>query len=105
MSRHWYDLAHLCSGPVGPAAIENTTLQADVVHTKNVLYYTGYLNYEACTSGGLKLVPKTKLADALQKDFDHMVRAGMFWESPGTFESVLEQLAEAEARINTKGPA
>lgn len=102
MSRHWYDLAQLASGEVGPAAIDDKELLADVVLQKNILYYAGYSNYEACLSGGLALVPKGDLAPALEEDFERMKGDGMFWEATGIFDEVISLLAETEAEINAK---
>jgi hypothetical protein len=102
MSRHWYDLAQLASGEVGPAAIEDKDLLADVVLQKNVLYYAGYSNYEACLIGGLALVPQGELAAALEEDFERMKGDGMFWQATGNFDDVVGLLAKTETEINTK---
>ncbi len=102
MSRHWYDMAQLGAGAVGSTALKNRDLLANVVLHKNVLYYAGYSDYEACLSGGLKLVPEGALVKVLEDDFDRMEGNGMFWQSPGTFAGVLEQLATVEADINDK---
>lgn len=102
MSRHWYDLAQLADGAVGPAAMEDKALLENVVLHKNVLYHAGYSDYEACLSGGLKLVPEGALAKALEDDFNRMEGDGMFWQSPGAFADVLEQLAKVEGDINNK---
>lgn len=102
MSRHWYDLAQLGAGEVGPVAIGDKELLADVVLQKNVLYYSGYSNYEACLNGNLSLVPQGDLAAALEEDFERMKGDGMFWQSTGSFEEVVGLLAGIESEINDK---
>lgn len=102
MSRHWYDLAQLSAGDIGSAALGDKDLLADVVLQKNVLYYSPFSNYGACLDGGLNLVPEGALAAALEEDFDRMEGDGMFWQSPGKFADVIEQLAETEAKINKR---
>jgi len=102
MSRHWYDLAQLAAGSTGPAAVGDKYLLADVVLQKTVLYYSGYSNYEACLNGDLSLVPQGELAAALEEDFESMKGDGMFWQSPGSFEDIVDLLAEIETEINEK---
>ena len=102
MSRHWYDLVQLSFSAIGESAIDDWSLLEDVVKQKNVLYYAGYSNYEACLNGGLQLVPEGKLAKLLSEDFARMEGEGMFWQAPGSFANVLEQLAETQTEINNK---
>ena len=101
MSRHWYDLSQLSSGSVGSDALQDKELLEDVILQKNVLFYAGFSNYEACLEGGLRLVPEEPLAKLLSDDFKRMEGEGMFWQPPGTFDDVLAQLGDIESQINS----
>jgi len=102
ISRHWYDLAQLSVGDVGASAINDKELLNDVILQKNVLYYSGFADYEACSEGALKIVPDGTLAKSLSDDFERMKDDGMFWEAPGTFANVLEKISKIESQINRK---
>lgn len=102
MSRHWYDLAQLSEGEVGTSAIADTGLLEDVVHQKDILYYSGSADYAACLAGGLRLVPEDPLAKSLADDFKKMDGDGMFWQPPGDFSEVLAKLGQLEGQFNEK---
>ncbi len=57
LTRHWYDLARLADHDIGRRALADRALLVDVVRFKKVFYRAGYANYDACASGGLRLVP------------------------------------------------
>lgn len=48
----------------------------------------------------LRLVPGEELKKALEKDFDAMVSAGMFYADPPAFAEILARLAEVEKALN-----
>src|ERR1700738_5446819 len=54
----------------------------DVVKHKNVFFRESYTNYEACLSGGLRLIPGEVLQDALRIDYEKMIADGMFDGEP-----------------------
>lgn len=101
-SRHWHDLAILADHDIGKAAIPNRGLLEDVVKHKNVFFRASYTNYEACLSGGLRLIPKAPLLEALSSDYAKMITAGMFDGEPPTFDSILHRLDKLEQEINTR---
>jgi hypothetical protein len=61
-----------------------------------------YANYEACLSGGLRLVPKGALLKALAADYAKMIAAGMFEGEPPTFDAIVGRLDELSRQINTR---
>lgn len=69
LSRHWYDLAMLVEHDVGAQALEDRELLADVVKHKKVFFNASYANYDACISGGFRLLPEKAVLGALQTDF------------------------------------
>lgn len=99
-SRHWYDLAQLTKSEIGGLALDDLELLKDVVHQKSVLFQYKHANYDQCLNGAFRLIPDEPLHNALAKDFNEMIAEQYFWEEPGTFEEILDQLADLEARIN-----
>lgn len=99
-SRHWHDLAALADHEIGKTSIGDRPLLEDVVKHKSVFFRASYANYEACLSGGLRLIPKKPLLDALQLDYEKMVSDGMFEGEPLSFESIVERLKALEDEIN-----
>ena len=71
-----------------------------VVEHKIVFFHYGFANYDACLAGGLRLVPKEELREALAKDFAKMVAAGMFYTDPPTYAKILTRLQEVETALN-----
>jgi hypothetical protein len=99
-SRHWHDLAVLADDKIGQTSIADRQLLADVVKHKNVFFRTSYANYEACLSGGLRLIPGKALQDALRLDYEKMIGDGMFEGEPPTFDSIIARLEKLEKQIN-----
>ena len=101
-SRHWTDLAMLADHQIGKDAIADRNLLLDVIRHKNVFYRSSGVSYDACSAGGLQLVPSTKMLKALETDFRKMVADNMFYgdEQP-RFEKTIERLAKLQKEINT----
>jgi hypothetical protein len=99
-SRHWHDLAVLADHEIGKTSIADRQLLADVVKHKNLFFPTSYANYEACLSGGLRLIPGKALQDALRLDYEKMIADGMFEGEPSGFESIVGRLKTLEKEIN-----
>lgn len=99
-SRHWYDLACLARQEIGQAALRDRDLLAHVVRLKGIFYRSGFANYSACLEGKFRLVPDEPLRVVLERDFSAMVNEGMFFEQPGSFPTILEQLRALEATLN-----
>jgi hypothetical protein len=99
-SRHWHDLAVLADHNIGKMAIPDRALLEDVVKHKSVFFRASYTNYEACLSGGLRLIPEPPLLDALRSDYQKMIADGMFDGEPPTFDSIVARLQKLAKEIN-----
>jgi hypothetical protein len=99
LSRHWYDLFQLNRSEIGSAALNNPKLLEEVVNQKNVLYPSGWANYNDCL-GNLRLIPDGQSLKSLEKDFDQMIKNAMFWKEPDSFQNILEELSKLETTIN-----
>lgn len=101
LSRHWYDLDQLSSGPIGAAALANRDLLDDVVRIKTVFYRSGHADYGLCATGGLRLVPaEASVAIHLGNDYGEMIRARYFEGAPPDFDDILMRLSALQTRIN-----
>lgn len=101
MSRHWYDLDALAKTTIGDDALADRTLLADVVKVKGTFFKTPTSDYEACLTGGLRLVPNQERCERLDQDFSNMVNAGMFPGSTPNFRDILTRLQELEDTVNS----
>jgi len=99
-SRHWHDLAVLADHNIGKIGIPDLQLLQDVVKHKNVFFRASYTNYEACLSGGLRLIPATPLLQALRVDYEKMIADGMFDGEPPTFDWIIARLDKLAKEIN-----
>ena len=104
-SRHWHDLYKLLGHEIGKKALENRELLKDVIKFKEVFFYTGYANYDACLKGDFSLIPPAKILDLLHGDYDTMVESGMFESVSPSFDEIAEILRGAEEKINQGNPA
>lgn len=100
LSRHWYDLAMLADHEIGKQSVADRELFADVVRHKKFFYYSAYAHYDACLSGGLRLVAERPLLDALEIDFKRMIEGGMFDTPPPKFEEIGKRLEALQKEIN-----
>ena len=100
-SRHWHDLAVLSDHDIGKTAIADRKLLEDVVKHKNIFFRASYTNYEACLSGGLRLIPEGPLLEALRIDYEKMIAAGMFDGEPPTFDWIVARLDKLAKTINS----
>jgi hypothetical protein len=101
-SRHWHHLAVLADHEIGQTSLADRQLLADVVKHKNIFFRTSYANYEACLSGGLRLIPGKVLQDALRLDYEKMIADGMFEGEPPTFDSIIARLEKLDKQINAR---
>ncbi len=99
-SRHWYDLALLGRHNSGKQAMENIEQLRAVVDHKKAFFYSANSNYDDCLNGGLCLVPPVKLLTELHEDYKAMSKSGMFYETPPSFDIVVEELRSMQEIIN-----
>jgi hypothetical protein len=103
LARHWYDLSMLAGGDIGGQALASWRILEDVVRVKKAFFYAPYARYDECLEGGMRLVPSEPYAEALRRDYDHMVAAGMFYgEPPDDFAGILKRLAALQDEINRR---
>ena len=100
LSRHWSDVAVLADHDIGKRSMSDRALLADVVKHKKVFYYTAHANYDACLAGKLRLAPEGPLLDALNADFEQMIKNGMFDVEPPGFDTIVSRLRALEREIN-----
>jgi hypothetical protein len=80
-------------------AIQDRALLVDVIKYKKLFYNASYAKYDDCLAASLRLVPGPAFIDALRKDFQQMIDAGMFHTEP-SFEQIMSDIRELEAAIN-----
>lgn len=99
-SRHWYDLDRLAQSDIGTRALADRDLLADVVKVKKVFFNSSTADYDACLSGGLRLVPTGDSLAALERDYSQMCDAGMILDEPPDFEDIIARLGTLAGAIN-----
>jgi hypothetical protein len=103
LSRHWYDLYMLHHSWVGKEALSrngNDILKSVIEH-KKAFFNAGYANYDDCLLGELRLVPTSHHLNNLEQDFEKMIKADMFYETPASFNHIIKNLKDLESTINT----
>ncbi|CAM3969798.1 hypothetical protein BOTU111921_03855 [Bordetella tumbae] len=78
----------------------DTKLLADVLNIKETFYRSGFSHYGLCQAGGLRLIPDEMLMRALQRDYQTMLDAQMFYGESLDFQRVIERLSVLERDIN-----
>lgn len=104
-SRHWYDLYQLSFDVTNLCSKESQDLLLDVISHKKEFFHYGYANYDACATGGMRLVPQNEHRKVLMDDYEAMTKAQMFYGVPPSFEAILDRLLEVETLINSKNRA
>ena len=100
LSRHWFDLTCLAAHGVGPTALCDRALLADVVRHKKVFFHAGNANYDQCLDGRLRLVPDADQLPALQADYDAMRHARIVGDDAPGFDAMIERIRILEADAN-----
>ncbi len=100
LSRHWYDMSRMFRSGQTEHAIADRALLANVIKYKKLFYNSGYANYDDCLVASFKLVPDSAFIDALEKDFQQMIDAGMFYGTP-SFDEIMMDVRELEKLINS----
>jgi hypothetical protein len=97
MSRHYSDLSAMSTTEVADRALAQPELLEAVAKNKYVNFPAKWARYDDATPAGLMIVPHDALAAVLRADYEAM--AVMFFESPPSFDEVLIQLRDFEARV------
>ncbi|MGD9109181.1 MAG: nucleotidyl transferase AbiEii/AbiGii toxin family protein [Gammaproteobacteria bacterium] len=100
LSRHWYDLFMLYNSDIGKQASSSTDILQSVIEHKKAFFNASYTNYDDCLNGKFNLIPSEINQVNLAKDFNKMIQAGMFYESPPKFDEMVKSLRELETTLN-----
>lgn len=104
-ARHWHDLTRLDRAGVADAAIGDRSLAAAVAKHKSMFFSEKnavgeLIDYVAAVSGGLRLVPGDKASANLLLDYESMVEDGLLFDDAESFEKLMNQCRDLEARAN-----
>jgi hypothetical protein len=100
-SRHWYDLFRLLDHQIGRDALtKDLCLFEEVVNYKDLFFHDNPAHICDCLSGLLRLVPYGELLDKLENDYNAMKRNGLFYNSPPSFNEIIDRLSDFEKEIN-----
>jgi len=101
-ARHWYDLYRLDTHPaIGPAARADATVRDQVIRIKKVHFGGKQVDYDACRTGSIRLVPRGDFRKRLERDYAQMRTAGMFFDDePPAFDEILEHVESLEEYLN-----
>ncbi|MGD9153020.1 MAG: nucleotidyl transferase AbiEii/AbiGii toxin family protein [Gammaproteobacteria bacterium] len=100
LSRHWYDLFMLYNSDIGKQALSSINILKSVVWHKKAFFNASYANYDDCLSGKFRLIPDDANQVNLAQDFNSMIQAEMFYESPPGFDEMMRSLQELETVLN-----
>ena len=99
-SRHYADTAALARQPSAAKAIGLKDLCSRVVRWKSQFFGSSWANYNLAKPGSFRLAPPPERLPALRRDYQAM--RDMYLSEPPDFESIIENLANLEAKINDK---
>lgn len=100
LSRHWYDLFMLNNSWVGKQALDHSEILKSVIEHKKAFFNSSYANYDDCLISKFRLVPDEHYLKNLEQDYTQMINAGMFHESPPTFNEMINGISDLEKMIN-----
>lgn len=93
-------MAVLSQHSIGQAAIENIDLLMDVIKYKKIFFSTNYAQYDLCLQGKFKFFPDKSHIMSLHSDYNQMIQAGMFSQTPLSFEQIVTLLKKLQESIN-----
>jgi len=88
-SRHYYDLA-LMADNVGPAAIANKALLADVIRHSSLAFSSAWMKMDEAADGRLLISPPEGMRHALKSDYTAMT--GMIMGEPPEFDAIIRKI-------------
>jgi len=98
-SRHYYDVYRMLGTEIEREVLKNLDLLAEVVAFKQKFYPSAWARYDLAELATLKLSPEAHVRESLKKDYTEMQEM-IFGESPD-FETMMNEIAEFELRLNT----
>ncbi|NOT45995.1 MAG: nucleotidyl transferase AbiEii/AbiGii toxin family protein [Acidobacteria bacterium] len=104
-SRHWSDIVAMDRHGHVNAALADRGLADRVGRHKNVFFREkdgagAHIDYATAVRGHLQLVPHGDRLQALADDYARMVDDRLFFDTPPTFESVIERCRDIQQRAN-----
>ena len=104
-ARHWYDLVQLDRAGIVGAALKDRALATRVADHKSIFFAEKdadgrRIDYHAAANGSLKLVPDGKGRALLEADYARMLEDGLLPSAAESFEEILAQCADIQARAN-----
>ena len=98
MSRHYYDVGEMIGTSIYSKAIQNIDLLRKVAEHKALFFKDNKARYDLAKPGSLQLMPVREHIDQLKDDYRQMQE--MFFETPPSFDVILEKIKTAEEEIN-----
>jgi hypothetical protein len=98
LSRDIYDICIMANHEYGKKALQRLDIRESVVEYKKKYFYSKWASYETANPGTFRLVPPSHRHSDLTSDYLKMNE--MFFETPPTFDELLDQLSEIEKIIN-----
>jgi hypothetical protein len=99
MSRHLYDIHQILQSSMGPEALADLELLADVAKHKGIVFRDKKAKYEEACPGSLKVNLSEDLREPLRKDYEAM--GTMFYSKNNpSFNELLESLNTIDAAVN-----
>ena len=100
-ARHYADMARLLVHPEVAAMLADRATCARVVAWKSRVFARQWARYDLAQPPTFRMVPPASRIAELARDYEQM--RPMFLAPPPAFDSVLAQLAQAEATFNAPG--
>jgi hypothetical protein len=99
-SRHYYDLFKMAEQTdLKNAALADMDLLQSVVEFKQKFYPRGWAKYDHAKPGTLRLIPPTRIMDAMRKDYAAMQE--MIFGPRPAFDEIMDGLRDLEREINS----
>ncbi len=104
-SRHWHDLSRLHDAGIASRAIADHELAQLVARHKAAFFAErdaagGWIDYDRCVNGELRLVPTGDARVALERDYDRMLRDGLLLDDDESFEVLMARCSRLEEIAN-----
>lgn len=103
-SRHYYDVA-MMADTVGPKALAQPELLADVIHHSRLAFSSGWMKFDEAERGELNLLPPEGMRKVIAADYAAM--QGMIFGDPPSFDTIMATIERVAAmhRSGTARPA